>query len=180
MTTTEFRIYVASLSDYNNGFLHGQWIDVTDADTIREEIAAMLADSPSAKLDGFPAEEWAIHDFEGFGPLRLSEYEDIEEIVALAEAAEEHGGAFLAWAAYESDNRDCRDFEDAFLGEWDSVADYVQDFWEQCGGLPDAPNGSWWHPANYIDWQAMGRDLEMSGDVWTVESTSGVWVFSNH
>ena len=36
------RIYVASLSDYNAGHLHGRWIDADqDPDAIREEIAAM-------------------------------------------------------------------------------------------------------------------------------------------
>ncbi|WP_024353472.1 antirestriction protein ArdA [Brevundimonas naejangsanensis] len=41
------RIYVACLAAYNNGFLHGAWIDADqDADQIRVEIAAMLARSP--------------------------------------------------------------------------------------------------------------------------------------
>ena len=55
------RIYVASLSDYNTGRLHGRWIDASQpADAIREEIALMLAESkePIAK-------EWAIHDYGG-------------------------------------------------------------------------------------------------------------------
>jgi antirestriction protein len=38
------RIYVASLADYNNGLLHGEWIDLDgkDADDVQGEIAAML------------------------------------------------------------------------------------------------------------------------------------------
>jgi antirestriction protein len=72
---TMCRLYVASLSDYNAGILHGEWIDVTDEGAMREGISAMLASSPTAKQEGLPAEEWAIHDYEGFGELRLSEYE---------------------------------------------------------------------------------------------------------
>ena len=57
-----FRIYVASLSDYNAGILHGTWIDfaqLTDLDDLRAAIAAMLATSPTAKAaPGQPAEEW--------------------------------------------------------------------------------------------------------------------------
>ena len=48
------RIYVASLSDYNNGILHGAWIDAAqDADNIRAEIAAMLRESkyPNVEVD---------------------------------------------------------------------------------------------------------------------------------
>jgi len=57
-TAQEYRIYVASLSDYNAGRLHGAWIDATqDADEIEAEVQEMLAASPEPI-----AEEWAIHD----------------------------------------------------------------------------------------------------------------------
>ena len=52
MTAVTCRIYVASLSDYNAGILHGRWIDVTDEDTIREEIAAMLNGARNRKRLG--------------------------------------------------------------------------------------------------------------------------------
>ena len=64
------RIYVACLAAYNNGYLHGAWIEADqDADEIRDEIAAMLARSPIEH-----AEEYAIHDYEGFEgvTIRLS------------------------------------------------------------------------------------------------------------
>jgi antirestriction protein len=62
------RIYVADLAAYNNGFLHGVWIDATeDVDAIHEKIAVMRAASPVAG-----GEEYAIHDFEGFSSYRVS------------------------------------------------------------------------------------------------------------
>ena len=39
------RIYVACLASYNAGILHGEWIDATDADEIREAIETMLSKS---------------------------------------------------------------------------------------------------------------------------------------
>jgi antirestriction protein len=52
------RIYVACLSAYNNGHLHGWWIDADqEPDALWLDIEEMLADSP---MDD--AEEWAIHD----------------------------------------------------------------------------------------------------------------------
>jgi antirestriction protein len=70
------RIYAASLSDYNNGRLHGAWIDADqDPEAIGEAIEEMLAGSHYG-----PAEEFAIHDTDGFGPVRLSEYESLEDI----------------------------------------------------------------------------------------------------
>ena len=64
----EIRIYEADLAAYNNGKLHGVWINVSDdLDGIHEQINAMLAESP----EGF-AEEYAIHDYEGFGGYSVS------------------------------------------------------------------------------------------------------------
>jgi hypothetical protein len=36
--STETRIYVACLAAYNAGYLHGEWIDVTDTDSINEQV----------------------------------------------------------------------------------------------------------------------------------------------
>ncbi len=70
---SEIRIYVACLASYNNGILFGQWIDATqELDDLYAELRAMLKASPIPD-----AEEWAIHDYEGFEGLRLSEYTGI-------------------------------------------------------------------------------------------------------
>jgi antirestriction protein len=46
------RIYVADLGAYNNGILHGCWIDADqDADDIGTEITAMLRDSPCPNVE---------------------------------------------------------------------------------------------------------------------------------
>ena len=59
--TNEIKIYVADLAAYNNGILHGIWIDATDdLDDIQEQVNEMLASSPEEM-----AEEYAIHDYEG-------------------------------------------------------------------------------------------------------------------
>lgn len=43
----EIRICVACLAGYNNGVLHGRWIDAgQEGDAIRDEIAAMLEAPP--------------------------------------------------------------------------------------------------------------------------------------
>lgn len=61
---TEPKIYVADLAAYNNGKLHGVWIDATlDLEDIQAAVSSMLKNSP----EGF-AEEYAIHDYEGFEP----------------------------------------------------------------------------------------------------------------
>ena len=89
MTTTAApRIYVASLAAYNSGRLIGEWIDATaDADVIRQSIADMLAAGPGR------GEEYAIHDYDGFGPAgdALGEYPDVADVARLAALIGEHG-----------------------------------------------------------------------------------------
>ena len=78
--STEPRIYAACLSAYNNGQLHGCWIRAAqDPDLIYDQIHQMLAASPSPQ-----AEEWAIHDYEGFAPHKIDETEDITTLARIA------------------------------------------------------------------------------------------------
>ncbi|WP_133131457.1 antirestriction protein ArdA [Legionella yabuuchiae] len=49
-------IYVACLASYNNGYLHGQWLDANQSEgAIMEDIQAMLEDSPVSDPG-----DWAI------------------------------------------------------------------------------------------------------------------------
>ena len=74
--SAEIRIYVADLAAYNAGVLHGVWINATDpVRSIHEQIHAMLAESPQPD-----AEDFAIHDFEGFEGYAVGEYEAIDKI----------------------------------------------------------------------------------------------------
>ena len=55
--TTEPKIYVACLAAYNNAYLHGKWIDLTqELEDVWTEINTMLKSSPIPE-----AEEYAIH-----------------------------------------------------------------------------------------------------------------------
>lgn len=52
--TDQPRIYAACLAAYNNGILHGEWIEAQDAWSMWEATRDMLAKSPIPD-----AEEWA-------------------------------------------------------------------------------------------------------------------------
>ena len=168
MTNTP-RIYVASLSDYNAGRLVGAWIDADqDADLIREEIAAMLATSREPV-----AEEWAIHDYDGFDGIRLGEFEDIDTVAMLAAGISEHGEPFAVWVDNDTTNREEPErFEDAYRGTWDSLADYVEEFAYSCHTEDEL--GPY---RLFIDWERVAGDWEMAGDVWTARVSDGVAVF---
>jgi antirestriction protein len=162
--STEPRIYVACLAAYNNGLLHGGWIDADQsADELLEAVARMLASSPQPG-----AEEWAIHDYEGFGSLRLSEYEPLERVATIAAGIARHGDAFSAWLSYDEsqDATDMQSFEDAYRGEWDSLRAYAEDYAESTG-MYDAAEKSG-SPYVVVDIDMLTRDLNV--ELYTVES----------
>lgn len=174
------RIYVASLSDYNAGRLHGTWMDADqDVEALYENVSTMLAASPEPG-----AEEWAIHDYQGFGAAELSEYESLETVVALARGITEHGPAFAAWAALTGLSSltalDVREFENAYRGHWPSIADYAEELLDDLGArdalqrIPD-----WLQPYVEVDIRRFGRDLTLGGDIRTVEGEGGMWIFGS-
>jgi antirestriction protein len=170
--TTTPKIYVACLAAYNNGKLHGAWIDADQsADAIHEEIKAMLASSPEAG-----AEEWAIHDYEGFGAVRISEWESMEMIAAMSALISEHGElGVAALAHFCGDIQEARSaLEENYCGQYRSLADFAQEITEETTSIPQ-------NLAYYIDYSAMARDMEMNGDVFTIETGfEAVHVFWNH
>lgn len=152
-------LYVACLASYNNGTLHGAWMWAEDADAMRDATRAMLARSPEPR-----AEEWAIHDYAGFKGLSLSEYQSFETVAEMAAFIEERGelGAKVA-EHFGGDLDDCRTAFENYAGEYESLADYAQELTTDCG--TDIPESL----RHYIDYAAMGRDMEINGDVFTVE-----------
>jgi antirestriction protein len=145
------RIYVACLAAYNRGHLHGEWIDADqDADAIHEEIREILAESP---VPG--AEEWAIHDHEDFGGLRLSEFEDIERVADMGQLIAEHGPAFAAYAAdVGPDHATEEGFQDAYCGQWESEVAYAEELFDELYAH-DIPENL----RCYVDYEKFARDL---------------------
>lgn len=169
----EIRIYVACLAAYNNGYLHGEWIDATqDMDDIWDQVKAMLKASPVEE----EAEEYAIHDYEGFGSHQLGEYEGLEHVHDLAVFIEEHGelGSELLNQLHGNIDEATTAIEDNYCGCYSSLADYAQELTEQQGDIPK-------HLEFYIDYERMGNDMDMSGDICTIETAHDeVHIFWNH
>ncbi len=114
---TSPRIYVACLAAYNAGRLHGVWIEAEQSpEDIWSEVADMLAVSPEPC-----AEEWAIHDHEGFGALQPAR---VGVVRARVRDRRRHRRARLRLRRPGSRTTtpaipaDLQAFEDAYRGEW--------------------------------------------------------------
>lgn len=182
-------IYVACLSAYNSGYLHGLWIDATkQADEIQDDINFMLSHSPVVHLEA--CEEWAIHDFEGFDSFNLREYEDLETVSAIAKGVYDHGEAFAAYIACEfpcmSEIKDWDEvvekFQACYLGHFESEKDFVLKS-EEVEQIYDFTGLQKAYPfwSNHIDWEGLAVDLFCS-DYYSVKAKDkgyGVYVFKN-
>jgi len=133
-------IWVADLAAYNAGHSHGKWIRLHPAMTLEELQAkvAVILDEGTQKFGeetcSLEHEEFAIHDFEGFGPIRLGEYDSLEQILGHVERMGEDPGRYFAYVdACGSDYADQYRPEDVF-GPYDSEDDYAwQDLENHCG-----------------------------------------------
>ncbi|MBV8036218.1 MAG: antirestriction protein ArdA [Pelomonas sp.] len=143
------RIYVADLAAYNAGHLHGVWIDASqDVNAMQEQISAMLARSPVPD-----AEEYAIHDFEGFGSYRVHEYAGIEEVQAVAAFLEEFPAFGAALLDQVGDMDEARETAtERYCGCFRSLAEHAQQLTEEATEIP------------------LALTMELSGDVLVVES----------
>jgi antirestriction protein len=174
------RIYVASLSDYNEGRLHGVWLDAAqDVPTLESVVTAMLAESATPD-----AEEYAIHDFENFGPLRLGEYESLATVSKVALGITEHGPGFAHYASLvgTGDLERLDHFEDAYFGHFDSLEEYAASVVDDLGYFDDIDRSipESFRPYVSFDVGLFAHDLEISGDVAVSEGDGGVYLFNGH
>jgi len=176
------RIWVGSLSDYNNGVLYGEWLDAArEPEELHADIQALLAGSPTTAQYGEPAEEWGIFDHEGFGDWHLSEYEDIAVVSRVALGIAEHGQAFAAWAAQCAGDAERLDqFDEAFLGHYDSVPAWAEQIIDDLGyqTAVDAAVPESFRPYVRIDFEQFARDAELGGDICSYKAPhDSIWIF---
>lgn len=63
---------------------------------------------------------------------------------------------------------------DRYHSAYSDLADYVQGITEECVAIPESLRF-------YIDWQAVARESEMSGDMFTIQTAyDEVHVFTGH
>lgn len=175
------RIYVRSLVDYNQGHLVGDWVEANQhLDGLEEDVQAILGRSLHAHWTGQPSEEWAIHDYEGFGGVQLHEHESLDVVATLGQGIAEHGLAYAAWAEI-TDPRDTAtlaQFREAYLGEYESREAYAVSVIEELNGDEElAKLPGWLKGIVRIDTEAMVHEIETSGEIRFADHPGGVWVF---
>jgi len=195
------KFYAACLASYNNGVLHGAFVEVsTDIGEMQDQINAMLRASKfpnvTVEHDGKQvpsAEEWQVHDWDDdtglFSPL--GETSDLKQIAKLAEVAEladrefghsqteildaylDHMGREYVLAGDPSDI--VEECAGAYAGTFDSLEEWAEEFLEDTGALKEVPESL----RGYIDFAAWARDAQYSGDIFSAKCGGSVHVFWN-
>jgi antirestriction protein len=165
------------LSDYNAGRLHGVWLKATDIQEVRAGVDAMLKASPGGR-----AEEYAVHDFEGFSRYLPSELVNLELVCAIGASIVEHGTVFTAYREHlgfptetESVANLMAGFTESYRGAYKSLEDWAEQYLEDAGLLHQVPESL----RRYLDLESWADDTERNGDIFAVEFEDSVHVFDS-
>lgn len=156
----DYGVYLASLSDYNNGRLVGKWYDFEKYDSFDEILKKFYQYMNKLnKIDGENREEWDIHDVCGF-----SSGVTIEEMNFLMECLRLHldGEAAKTYLEWSGGKLTVDEFQVRYAGCWDSLEDYAMEYMDSTGQLESLPESL----RHYFNYSSFARDMELNGDVY--------------
>ena len=150
------KIWLGCLASYNNGSLHGDWVDAHNIDELNESLEKILESSPMPD-----AEEYYIADYEDFNGC-LSSYDcthmSLDDVAEIGEALYNlNDDKELEVLEYLISDCSYPTFEalslidDVYYFEG-SMLDYAYEYADSCLEIPE-------HLENYIDYERLARDL---------------------
>lgn len=118
------RVYVVCLGAYNNGELHGIWIDCTgDESEFWLGIFDLLSTSPEPE-----AEDWEVHDFENWHGLKIDKHQSVEEICNWSKLIIKYGkpiASFIRWAKQMDIAVSSNEFKSRYYGHFKSGEEFA-------------------------------------------------------
>ena len=149
-------VYCGTYGKYNNGDISGAWVDVAsfaDYEEFMEFCERVHADEEDVEL--------MFQDYEGFPYSWYSEsgmgeeiFDRIKDFAALDNDKREAYEAYLD--NYDSE-ASVEDFTDCYQGHFDCPEDFAEQLYFELYEIPA-------HLESFIDWQAVWRNLDTSGD----------------
>ena len=155
------KVFITTYSIYNQcrqfeSNQTGFWLDCADYD-----FDALNANFNEVDPDCADDHEFMFTDYEGFPSALYSEsgidFDTIAEWEALDTEKQEIAELLLDHGIVTSLQDAISNADDCYIFEG-SLGDYAYDISEQCDNIPD-------HLKNYINWDAMGRDMSYDGNI---------------
>jgi len=155
----ELEIYIADLSAYNSGFLHGTWFDVLGGGDLTETIEKLKKNSPVVDC-----EEFLIHDYstninglvEHYG--EASPFHFVKEIEEIMETIEkEKLKAFFVWKFHTSGSiENIHNFHESYSGVWESFSEFSENCADEMMACIDGNEIM----KSYFNYEKYERELE--------------------
>ena len=150
-------IYVGTYGKYAGGSINGAWIDLTsfyDYEDFCEFCYRLHIDEDDP--------EFMVQDFECFPKSwycesGLPDEETFEKIQEYAEMSESDQEAYELWLDNYDSNASVDDFQDHYVGYYDSGEDFAEQLYYELYEIPS-------HLDGFIDWKAVWRNLDTGGD----------------
>lgn len=169
MQNNNIEIYVANLAAYNAGILKGAWFSLPMP---MEEIFFTIFDEDERDNKGNPHGDWAIHDY--VAPFRIEETDDIESLNEMAERFENLSEDEIKTVGEMYDRGVAVSLMDAadkiedciFHPDCHDMGDVAYETHQETGLLGNIPE----HFQFYIDWEKLGRDMEIEGTFFELDS----------
>ena len=166
-------VYIGFWGLYNDGDLFGNWCDLQWADTAEKIQACIdflrLKHCPD-KTDPryLDTDEWMFQDCQGLPGFLRTENPDLSQLEAYMETWNDvpNGDeeAYQVFCEHDSQVHSTEEFQEAYMGEWDSGADFAEDYYDSQGIEIHS------ELANYIDWERVWHGEFERGDAWSVTS----------
>lgn len=188
----EIKVYLANLGKYNEGELVGKWVTLPLSEEELEDVYCDIKlgyrDEDGVYHHGYTEidnetgyeyhyEELAIHDYEA--PFKIDEYDNIERLNELAERLEglKNYQVEDVERLLETGEVDFEEALDSVEGNgreyciWDDcndMSDVAYAYYKETGMMDSIPD----HLKNYIDWEGIGRDMEIEGSFYYVGNST--------
>lgn len=181
-----YEVWVSTYGLYNNGMLLGYWVDATDAPLTVEEFLGELVlrghEVTSQAIACMGEELWCFDvDFD-WCEMSVT---DAHELGAILEEVDRQGCAteYFAYAEnmYGTSTAGGRkpvsldEFGEAYVGTFNNLEEYVEEFVVDIGEFGNASP----FLQQYIDYERLGRDMILGGDIWETRVPNGHAVFRN-
>ncbi len=161
--------YITCLASYQKGFLVGEWIELgIDEDELNQTIKRILKMGEEACNDGSIHEEYFLTDWEGEEFFQVGEYTNVYELnkevarfneLDLDDSQKKCVSFLIEQNIVSNLDEALEKYEDVQIYEDVSFLDLAYQIVEEQYNLDELPD----FVANYFDYDAFARDLELEG-----------------
>ncbi|HGB9753149.1 TPA: antirestriction protein ArdA [Escherichia coli] len=155
ITITAPSVYVGTYAKYNNGSIAGEWINLLDDVTDREDFYEKIAELHSDEADP----EFMFQDYENMPRGIVSEtsinWDYIDGLRRVLEENNEEWAEAYALFVENFHDTDVENFYESYSGTADSEEDYAVQLLDETGELNAIPKNLRY----YFDYEKFARDL---------------------